>query len=215
MGPSKTIARLRAVRDAVGRTGEDGESPEAGFTLIELMVVLLIMGILLAIAIPTFLGVTGSAHAAAAKTNLSSAMIEAQSSYTSTSSFAYPVATEVKALTGVTKAMKFTASGSKGTTNISVDVFAATGGAATATTSQIVVMATLSKTKVCWMEADNESSTTPATGGQVVTPGVRYYGFKTATTATCIASKLVPAGKAKTGTVAAVTGWANKFPKVT
>ncbi len=34
---------------------------EGGFTLIELMVVLLIIAILLAIAIPTFLGVTSSA----------------------------------------------------------------------------------------------------------------------------------------------------------
>jgi len=74
-GLSKTAARLRTMRDVLGRTGEDGEgedTPEAGFTLIELMVVLLIMGILLAIAIPTFLGVTGSAHAAAAKTNVTS-----------------------------------------------------------------------------------------------------------------------------------------------
>jgi type IV pilus assembly protein PilA len=42
---------------------------EEGFTLIELMVVVLIMGILMAIAIPTFLATQGSAHDAAAKSN--------------------------------------------------------------------------------------------------------------------------------------------------
>ncbi len=42
---------------------------ETGFTLIELMVVVLIMGILMAIAIPTFLSTQGSANDASAKSN--------------------------------------------------------------------------------------------------------------------------------------------------
>jgi prepilin-type N-terminal cleavage/methylation domain-containing protein len=46
---------------------------EDGFTLIELMVVVLIMGILMAIAIPTFLATQGSAHDAAAKSNATNA----------------------------------------------------------------------------------------------------------------------------------------------
>jgi type IV pilus assembly protein PilA len=46
---------------------------EEGFTLIELMVVVLIMGILMAIAIPTFLATQGSAHDAAAKSNATNA----------------------------------------------------------------------------------------------------------------------------------------------
>lgn len=48
------------------------ESDE-GFTLIELMVVVLIMGILMAIAIPTFLATQGSAHDASAKSNATNA----------------------------------------------------------------------------------------------------------------------------------------------
>ena len=47
---------------------------DAGFTLIELMVVLLILAILLAIAIPTFLGVTGGANDRSAQSNLNTAL---------------------------------------------------------------------------------------------------------------------------------------------
>jgi prepilin-type N-terminal cleavage/methylation domain-containing protein len=46
---------------------------EEGFTLIELMVVVLILGILMAIAIPTFLSLTGSAKANAAQADLTTA----------------------------------------------------------------------------------------------------------------------------------------------
>jgi len=66
---SSVIQRLRERRDGAADLGED-----AGFTLIELMVVLLILAILLAIAIPTFLGVTGGANDRAAQSNLNTAL---------------------------------------------------------------------------------------------------------------------------------------------
>ena len=57
---------------------------ERGFTLVEIMVVLLVMGILLAIAIPTFLGVTTQARSKGTESDLVNAILDTSDQATST-----------------------------------------------------------------------------------------------------------------------------------
>lgn len=60
---------------------------ESGFTLIELMVVVLIIAILLAIAIPTFLGARNTANARAAQSDLRNALTAEQTYWTNNQQF--------------------------------------------------------------------------------------------------------------------------------
>src|SRR5579863_8878180 len=64
------------------------ENEDEGFTLIELMVVLLIIAILLAIAIPTFLGARNTANARSTQENLRNALSAEQTNWTSNQVFA-------------------------------------------------------------------------------------------------------------------------------
>jgi type IV pilus assembly protein PilA len=90
---------------------------EEGFTLIELMVVVLIIAILIAIAIPTFLGARQRANDRAAQTSLRHALTAAKILYTDTQD--YTGATP-PGLTGIVPSLTYTAAASTGFKGVSV-----------------------------------------------------------------------------------------------
>lgn len=75
---------LKKIRDKLAElaTHRDEDRAEGGFTLIELMVVVLIIAILIAIAIPTFLGARQRAQNRAAQSNLRNALTAEKTHYT-------------------------------------------------------------------------------------------------------------------------------------
>ena len=64
-----------------------GDNSEDGFTLIELMVVVMIIAILVGIAIPAFLGARSRASNTAVKSNLRNGLATAQTLYTDTQAY--------------------------------------------------------------------------------------------------------------------------------
>jgi len=125
--------------------------------LIELMVVLLIIAILLAIAIPTFLGVSNSANDRAAQSNLTNGLTEVKALFQSAQTYK-TASLPTASLTSQAPEFSWTQNGACTTGSQSnclseypVDVQGAADG-------QGVILAALSKTGICWYTVDLESA---------------------------------------------------------
>src|SRR5579863_3910938 len=154
-----TLTRLR---ETSMRESEGEEAAEAGFTLIELMVVLLIIAILLAIAIPTFLGVANSAGDRAAQSNLTNALTEVKALYQNSASYLTGGSPMTPANTFTLSAPEFSwvsaaCNGSSNGNCVSVQVV----DSSAASDGQGVALAVYSaKTRTCWYAVDLESTPT-------------------------------------------------------
>jgi type IV pilus assembly protein PilA len=193
---------LRVAQDAVARrnTIADEEGTESGFTLIELMVVLLIMAILLAIAIPTFLGVKGGAQDRAAQSNLTNGLLSAKALYTSQGT--YPVAASFTATMATQEPeLVFTTATVTAAPSNQISFEVSTDG------NQVVLVDYSPNNKgTCWALSDNNGAST-ALGAAPL--GDSYAAWVEGSTAATECSATAAAG------YTASTSWSQSYPTAT
>jgi type IV pilus assembly protein PilA len=123
------------------------EEREGGFTLIELMVVVMIIAILVGIAIPAFLGARKRAQDTASKSNVRNALSVAQTVFTDKQTYGASAVLEAALkLEEPSLVFKPAATASTAAKEISVGTSTTTGG----TTEDIVYFAAASKSGKCY-----------------------------------------------------------------
>jgi type IV pilus assembly protein PilA len=144
-----TLKKIRARRDG-----------EEGFTLIELMVVVLIIAILIAIAIPTFLGAKSRAQDKAAQSNLRNGITAAKTVFSDHQDYADAT---TAALVQVEPSLNFVAANTTSNVPKDVSVLVADSDANAANGMDTIYMASVAKSGKCWAAKDTQTGTAAAT----------------------------------------------------
>ena len=153
--PERQLPVLTASKQRLARDDEQG------FTLIELMVVVLIIAILLAIAIPNFLGARNTANARAAQAGVRNALTAEQVQWTNGQAFSANTSTST-GMGAVESALTWNTSGAAPTVGNNVSV--AVGDPDTNSNPQVVVLEAFGKDGNCYYIRQSNDPAGSSTG---------------------------------------------------